>query len=224
MMIDWTSAFIVLRNVKIDRNREKVEAVLNYLRIQQCGMKCLLCDFDLNTQGLLCKRCFRHLHPAQIDLKMSIVVEYALLMHTIEQSDKLTEIYANTNAKAISEIDVKRFEFLGVPIDCTSKDFYRLFLNIAFTDLTHTEELILENIKIKMHRYAIYRWKAYKHKSIIDALDVQYNTVKLNYLVSLRNLHIDDAWLLKKHLLEIQKYKNDLIAISKTNQLRRWMQ
>ncbi|KHN69010.1 hypothetical protein CWI42_110400 [Ordospora colligata] len=219
MMMNWTTAFIVLRSMKICRIRKNVQVILDYLRLQQYGMKCSLCDFDLNTQGLLCKRCFKRLHPMHLSLKTSIVVEYAHLMHTIEKYNGSTEM--NTSIDSANEIDIKRFRFLGVSIDCTTKDFQKLFLNIAFTNLTHTEELILQNIRIKIHRCAINRWKTYKYNSIINALDVHYNTVKLNHLICIKNLRTEDAWILKKHLLEVQKYKDDLIEINKANNLNK---
>ncbi|CAD27167.1 hypothetical protein [Encephalitozoon cuniculi GB-M1] len=202
MIINWTNAFRTLRSAKVKEQQFRNSLIFDYISRQSRSANCSLCYEAIGAKDLLCEACFYKLHPPPIDFKISIVVEYAEAWRRIRDSRKLGDL-----------AEARRLRLLGIPADCSLEKLVRRIFSLKPT--RREEKIMLNNIKLKIRIKMANEWAVLKIKSMMNLIDEQLNIIRLKYLLCLKNLKIDDVLLLKKHMIEVRKYRSSLAEMLK---------
>lgn len=200
MIINWTDAFMALRSTRAEERELKRALTVEFVSKQPISPFCSLCPSRADRGSPLCTRCFLAIHPPQMDLQVSIVVEYARVLCGM------------TTGTGNEDCD-GRLGFLGIPPGCTPEDLAGMAFSPEPAGLDGDEKRILASIRMRVQAQMAARWMAARVRSMVDLVDEQMCVIRLRYLLCLRSLRIDDALLLKRHMAEVREQRGRLIGI-----------
>lgn len=98
-------------------------------------------------------------------------------------------------------------------MDHPMEDLCRAVLHQNIVCTSRDEKAVMDNMRRRMYMMAAQRLKALEYRSKMEVIDEQSNITRLRYLLCLKDLRIDEALVLKRHMLELEDDRKRLAML-----------
>jgi hypothetical protein len=96
---------------------------------------------------------------------------------------------------------------LGVPDELGIDELY-IFLMQYRRPVSSSDRIILESCRKRLQIILRRRWREYEFRTKVEVIDEQLKVLKLRYLMSLKELRMGDALVLKESILDLKKERS----------------